>query len=219
MEGANLSGDLKNPTYSIPVGTLAAVGTSIFFYLLLIISFAGSFNQCTLREDTTIMQEAAWGEFGTYLVVAGIIISASSSALGSLFGGSRVLQAIARDKLFPYTKIFEYGSPKGDEPRTAVLITWLIAQGLVFVGGIDVIAPISTSFFCLSYATVNLSCFLLAISGMTLCHVLFVLFHWILYIQALPIFGLHLNIIHGIFVLLEPFLIWLLCFMSIGDLV
>ena len=165
MEGANLSGDLKNPTYSIPVGTLAAVTTSIFFYLLLIISFAGSFNSCTLREDTTIMQEAAWGTFGTYLVVAGIIISASSSALGSLFGGSRVLQAIARDKLFPYTKIFEYGSPKGDEPRTAVLITWLIAQGLVFVGGIDVIAPISTSFFCLSYATVNLSCFLLAISG------------------------------------------------------
>jgi len=165
MEGANLSGDLANPTYSIPAGTLAAIGTSIVFYILLIIAFAGSFNECTLREDTTIMQEAAWGEFGTYLVVTGIIISASSSALGSLFGGSRVLQAIARDKLFPYTRWFEYGSPDGDEPRTAVLLTWLLAQGLVFVGGIDVIAPISTSFFCLSYATVNLSCFLLAISG------------------------------------------------------
>lgn len=92
MEGANLSGDLKNPSYSIPVGTLSAVGTSILFYFLLIIAMAGSFDQCTLRNDLTIMQETAWGVFGTYLVIAGIIISASSSALGSLFGGSRVLQ-------------------------------------------------------------------------------------------------------------------------------
>ena len=92
MEGANLSGDLANPTYSIPVGTLSAVATAIFFYSLLIFAFGGSFNQCTLRDDTTIMQESAWGDVGTYLVVAGIMISASSSALGSLFGGSRVLQ-------------------------------------------------------------------------------------------------------------------------------
>ena len=165
MEGANLSGDLANPTYSIPVGTLGAIGTSILFYTLLIFSFAGSFDQCTLRNDTTIMQQAAWGDVGTYLVVAGIMISASSSALGSLFGGRRVLQAIARDKLFPYTRWFEYGSPDGDEPRTAVLITWVIAQGLIFVGGLDVIAPVATAFFCLSYATVNFSCFLLSISG------------------------------------------------------
>eukprot|EP01084_Bolivina_argentea_P100138 179882_1 len=165
MEGANLSGDLKNPTFSIPVGTLSAIATAVTFYFLLIVAFSGSFNECTLRNDTTIMQETAWGTLGTYLVIAGVIISASSSALGSLFGGSRVLQAIARDKLFPYTSVFEYGSAKGDEPRTAVIVTWLIAQALVFVGGIDVIAPISTSFFCLSYATVNFSCFLLAISG------------------------------------------------------
>eukprot|EP01083_Nonionella_stella_P181753 652076_1 len=165
MEGANLSGDLANPTYSIPVGTLSAVATSILFYFLLIFSFAGSFNQCTLRQDTTIMQETAWGDVGTYLVVMGIMISASSSALGSLFGGSRVLQAIARDRLFPYTKWFEYGSPKGDEPRTAVLFTWCVAQSLIFIGSINAIAPISTSFFCLSYCTVNFSCFLLEISG------------------------------------------------------
>eukprot|EP01084_Bolivina_argentea_P108178 193324_1 len=126
---------------------------------------SGSFNSCTLRNDTTIMQEAAWGDVGTYLVVAGVMISASSSALGSLFGGSRVLQAIARDKLFPYTSWFEYGSPTGDEPRTSVLFTWIIAQALIFIGSINAIAPISTSFFCLSYCTVNFSCFLLEISG------------------------------------------------------
>eukprot|EP00485_Elphidium_margaritaceum_P002943 CAMPEP_0202707636 /NCGR_PEP_ID=MMETSP1385-20130828/19934_1 /ASSEMBLY_ACC=CAM_ASM_000861 /TAXON_ID=933848 /ORGANISM="Elphidium margaritaceum" /LENGTH=969 /DNA_ID=CAMNT_0049366387 /DNA_START=21 /DNA_END=2930 /DNA_ORIENTATION=+ len=165
MEGANLSGDLANPTYSIPVGTLSAIATAICVYVALIFSFAGAFNQCTLRHDTTIMQESAWGDVGTYLVVAGVMISASSSALGSLFGGSRVLQAIARDQLFPYMSWFEYGSAAGDEPRTCVLLTWVLAQALIFIGSINAIAPISTSFFCLSYCTVNFSCFLLEISG------------------------------------------------------
>ena len=36
---------------------------------------------------------------------------------------------------------------------------------LLFIGSINAIAPISTSFFCLSYCTVNLSCFFLEISG------------------------------------------------------
>ncbi len=92
MEGANLSGDLKNPTYSIPVGTLAAIGTSIAFYLLLIISFAGSFNGCILREDTTIMQEAAWGGFETYLRLR--------------LRWARCLEAVACCRPFPGTSCF-----------------------------------------------------------------------------------------------------------------
>lgn len=51
-----------------------------------------------------------------------------SSALGALFGGSRVLQAMARDKLLPIMKPFAYGSRRGDEPRIGVLFTWLIGQ-------------------------------------------------------------------------------------------
>ena len=38
---------------------------------------------------------------------------------------------------------------KGDEPWVAVLLTWGIAQCCVFIGGLNEIAPIITSFFCL----------------------------------------------------------------------
>jgi len=41
MEGANLSGDLKDPGYSIPIGTIAAVTTAFVCYVLLIIGQAG----------------------------------------------------------------------------------------------------------------------------------------------------------------------------------
>ena len=138
-------------------------------YFFLIVAMAGSYSTKVLVENTTIMQQTAWGQFGLYMVIIGILISASSSALGSLFGGSRVLQAVARDKLFPYMDLFAYGSIKGDEPRIAVLFTWFIAQLITLIGSIDAIAPISTSFFCLSYGTVNLACLMLEVSGLCFC--------------------------------------------------
>ena len=56
MEGANLSGDLADPAYSIPVGTLGAWATSVALYLALVVSFAGAFPAAVLTADTTVMQ-------------------------------------------------------------------------------------------------------------------------------------------------------------------
>jgi amino acid transporter len=55
--------------------------------------------------------------------------------VGAIFGGSRLLQAIARDGLFPFLKVFSFGSLKGDEPRVAVLLSWAIGMcvGLALV--------------------------------------------------------------------------------------
>ena len=41
MEGANLSGDLKNPAHSIPTGTLYALLQSCIIYVILALCFAG----------------------------------------------------------------------------------------------------------------------------------------------------------------------------------
>ena len=85
--------------------------------------------------------------------------------MGSLFGGSRVLQAVARDNLLWFLKPFAYGSPDGDEPRVAVAMTWLIAEATLFAGDLDVIAPVITAFFIMSYAMVNLTCFIICALG------------------------------------------------------
>ena len=126
MEGANLSGDLKDPARSIPKGTLYALATALVTYVVLVLSMGAAFDRETLQINMTLMQDGSiWTP---YIVIVGIIVSAISSALGSLFGGSRVLQALAKDDIFPCLGYFAKGTAKGDEPRRAVVMTWFIAQ-------------------------------------------------------------------------------------------
>ena len=76
------------------------------------------------------------------------------------------MQALSRDKLYGgYLKPFAMGTVHGDEPRNAVFLTWAIAQGCCLIGSLNVVAGFITSFFCLSYALCNLTCFVLSVSG------------------------------------------------------
>eukprot|EP00939_MAST-03C_sp_MAST-3C-sp1_P000184 g184.t1 len=167
MEGANLSGDLKDPSRSIPKGTLMAVAFAILTYVGLTFAMGASYPRASLKFDMDAFQDATMG--AGYPLFVGIVVSSLSSALGSLFGGARVLQALARDKLFPwplnYIEFFAQGSKIGDEPQRAVIMTWAIAQCGLLLGSIDAIAPVQTGFFCLSYALCNLTCFALKITG------------------------------------------------------
>ena len=78
-------------------------------------------------------------------------------------------QAVARDDLFPKAleciNVFGYGSPKGDEPHYSLIMTASIALIGVAIASLDSIAGIITSFFLLTYAIVNWTCFVLSITG------------------------------------------------------
>lgn len=129
MEGANLSGDLKDPGFAIPYGTLAAVSTAFLMYVLLIIGQAGAIDRISLQFDMDVMQDATFPSInGQYFIVLGITTACLSTALGSLFGSARILQAIARDRVYPILRPFAYGSRVGDEPRLAIVFCWLLAQ-------------------------------------------------------------------------------------------
>jgi len=58
VAGANLSGDLKDPTSAIPKGTLLAVGTTYFSYILYAILSAG----CSIRYASGIVAEYQYSE-------------------------------------------------------------------------------------------------------------------------------------------------------------
>ena len=60
MEGANLSGDLKDPAYAIPYGTIAAVSTAFLFYILLIIGQAGSMDDAAVHQFYCVVTVVLW---------------------------------------------------------------------------------------------------------------------------------------------------------------
>ncbi len=155
MAGVNMSGDLKNPARSIPRGTFLAVGTGYLIYMTIPIFLALRADASTLVSDNLIMQKMALWGFAIFLGVWGATLS---SAMGSLLGAPRVLQALTADKVLPKELSF-LGKPSGKEqiPRAATVATSIIALFLVIVGDLNMIAPILTMFFLTTYGTLNLT--------------------------------------------------------------
>jgi len=161
MAGVNMSGDLKEPSRSIPGGTFAAIGFSAAIYAAITFLLAASVPRTELLGAGFVMKDRAlWGA----LIYAGVICATLSSALGSMMGAPRILQAFARDGIFRRLKFFGRGSGRAGEPRRAIVVTFLIAQAGIFAGDLDLIAPVITMFFLMTYGAVNLACFYESIS-------------------------------------------------------
>ena len=108
----------------------------------------------------------------------GIATACLSTALGSMFGSARIMQALARDQIFPPLRIFSKGSAHGDEPRRALVLTYLLAQCGLLVGGIDAVAPILTNFFLVTYTLTNAAAALLELSGVPNFRPHWRVYHW-----------------------------------------
>ncbi|MDD2238155.1 MAG: amino acid permease, partial [Kiritimatiellae bacterium] len=156
MAGVNMSGDLKDPSRSIPNGTLTAIGVTIVIYAAVTFVLAAGVPRTELQGTGFVMKDHA---LFPVLIYAGVICATLSSALGSMMGAPRILQAFARDNIFRRLAWFGRGSGRNAEPRNAIILTFLIAQGGILAGGVDTVAPIITMFFLMTYGTVNLACF------------------------------------------------------------
>ncbi len=153
--GVAMSGDLKDPKKSIPIGTVASIGVGLVIYMLLAIFIYYSLDQETLlTHSKALFQMAAIG----ILVYIGVWGATLSSALGGILGGPRILQAMSVDKITP--KIFGKGVGKDNEPRNALILTVIIAQAGILIGDLNVIAEIVTMFYLAAYGFINLSFFL-----------------------------------------------------------
>jgi amino acid transporter len=161
MAGANMSGDLEDPARSIPRGTLAAVLVTGLIYASQAFLLGGSRDRDALIDDTLIMSDIA---LLPALIAAGIFAATISSAIGSMMGAPRILQSLARDRLFrPLVKLGAGSGPAG-EPRRAIVVTFLISQAAILLADLNSIAPLITMAFLATYGLLNLATFYEAIT-------------------------------------------------------
>ena len=155
MSGVNMSGDLKNPSKAIPVGTLAAIGVGYVIYMLIPLTLYFRADPASLIADPLIMRRIAlWGDS----ILLGVWGATLSSAIGSILGAPRVLQALARDGVIPKSmRWLGKGEGPNDEPRLGTLFTLGIALAAVTIGDLNLIAPVLTMFFLTTYMVLNVS--------------------------------------------------------------
>uniref|UniRef100_A0A668VY73 Solute carrier family 12 member 6 n=1 Tax=Oreochromis aureus TaxID=47969 RepID=A0A668VY73_OREAU len=162
MAGSNRSGDLKDAQRSIPIGTILAILTTSLVYLSNVVLFGACIEGVVLRDKfghsvkgNLVVGTLAWPS--PWVIVIGSFFSTCGAGLQSLTGAPRLLQAIAKDNIIPFLRVFGHGKANG-EPTWALLLTALIAELGILIASLDMVAPILTMFFLMCYLFVNLAC-------------------------------------------------------------
>lgn len=185
LAGVNMSGDLKNPARSIPLGTLTAVAASFVIYLGQLLLLGGASARGPLNEGPyeVLQAHALWGL--TPCIAAGVFAATLSSALGSYLGAPRILQAVARDRILEPLRPFALGTPYTDEPRRALVLTAVMTFAVLLWAGNDsgggplnAVAAIITMFFLYTYGMTNLAAFIEAATRNPSFRPRFRFFHW-----------------------------------------
>ncbi|CAG5130954.1 unnamed protein product, partial [Candidula unifasciata] len=175
LNGANMSGELKDPSKAIPRGTMSAVCFTFCTYMILCTLVSGTASRFLLVNNYVYLQQVnIWKPF----VVIGIFASTLSAALGNLIGGSRILQALGNDQLYWFFLKPATWTTKGGNPLLSVFMTWFFVQLVLLIGSLNEIAPITSVFFLLSYAAVNLACLSLELASAPNFRPTFVYFSW-----------------------------------------
>uniref|UniRef100_A0A0P4YBZ5 Bumetanide-sensitive na-k-cl cotransport protein n=1 Tax=Daphnia magna TaxID=35525 RepID=A0A0P4YBZ5_9CRUS len=184
LAGANISGDLKNPSTAIPRGTLLAIIlTSSSYILFAVIAGAtvlrdATGNPANYSENGTVSdymklcldEDCEWGLQNSYQVMTlvsafgplnylGCFAATLSSALACFVSAPKIFQALCNDRIFPYLHVFGKGYGKNNEPLRAYGLAFLIALACILIANLNTIAPLITNCYLASYGLVNLSTF------------------------------------------------------------
>ncbi|XP_073810822.1 solute carrier family 12 member 5 isoform X2 [Danio rerio] len=212
MAGSNRSGDLRDAQKSIPIGTILAITTTSIIYMSSVVLFGACIEGTVLRDKfgeavrgNLVIGTLAWPS--PWVIVIGSFFSTCGAGLQSLTGAPRLMQAIARDGIVPFLRVFGHGKANG-EPTWALLLTACICESGILIASLDNVAPILSMFFLMCYMFVNLACavqtllrtpnwrprfkfyhWTLSFLGMSLCLSLMFICSWYYAIVAMGIAG------------------------------
>jgi len=152
LAGISLSGELKRPDRSIPRGTIAAVLVGLVVYVAVVIGLAVGADQQDLLADNLIWFSLAGG--ASFLIFPGLWGAIFSSAVGSVLGAPRTLDAMVKDRVLPQWVGAPVGKVQG--PGMPLILTLVVSVGAVMLGDLDAVAPVLTMFFLTTYGMINL---------------------------------------------------------------
>ncbi|KNE68213.1 hypothetical protein AMAG_12891 [Allomyces macrogynus ATCC 38327] len=174
MAGVNKTGIVRRAERVIPTGTLAAIGTSTLVYAAVIVLLGTTVSGAMLRTrsypEGLLMALLAWPHpaVGYTATVAATL----GPALQCLMGSVRVLRAIAKDDIL--SLYWLNGRYK------ALGVTFTIAAAGVLAGSLDVVAPVTTMCYLLTYACINLATALFGFTNAVVWRPTFRFYHWTL---------------------------------------
>lgn len=182
--GANISGDLKDPSSSIPKGTMLSLLVSMASYVLFVFmagavavrdasgnvaDLVGGWPSSTCRNDHnnthcdyglgnsyTAMQLISYQK---YVIYAGCFAATLSTALTNLLSVPRLVQALGQDRIYPGLIYFSKGYGKHGEPYRGYVLTFFISVVFLLIADLNLIAPLISNFYLASYALINFCTF------------------------------------------------------------
>ncbi len=153
--GMSMSGDLRNPARSLPIGTIASVLTVFILYFTVARFLSTHVSGDYLRAYPFIFY---YTNLFTPLILVGLWAASLSSAMGAILAGPRVMQAIAKDKILP--SFLAKGHGPTNAPRAGTFFTFVLAMILTAFTNIDQIIPIMTMSCLVSYGLINFIAFI-----------------------------------------------------------
>lgn len=146
---------LKEQRKTFPFGTIATVMVSFVIYLVFSFFLSASIDQHQLVLQDKILLKLVNPSWILYLAIIGSTIL---YALGCYLNAPKLLQAMGKDALFPES-LWRFIQGAKEEPFS-LLMTSTLALFFFALFDLDLLSPLLTQFFLLSYAMINLACFI-----------------------------------------------------------
>ena len=141
----NASGEIQNPSKTVPLGLLLGLGGILLLYVGLQTVAQGVLGP-ELANDTeaplVAVATAVFGDWGGKMLIAGVVISVYSNLSGDMLGGPRVVFASSLDNNLP--RFLGKVHPKYKTPHIAIIFFAVVIGVFALSGTFKYLAVVAT---------------------------------------------------------------------------
>ncbi|HIP11067.1 MAG TPA: amino acid permease [Rhodospirillales bacterium] len=141
----NASGEIQNPSKTVPLGLLLGLGGILLLYVGLQTVAQGVLGP-ELANDTeaplVAVATAVFGDWGGKMLIAGVVISIYSNLSGDLLGGPRIVFASSLDNNLP--RFLGKVHPKYKTPHIAIIFFAVVIGMFALSGTFKYLAIVAT---------------------------------------------------------------------------